>query len=347
MNGSVFFDERSRTVTPSSDCAVKAIRRPLARAAGGGPAFWTASIHSSRGAAGVSLVECLIATALTLTLLSILTATSADILSAVNSAADRADQYLRLRQISRFLDRAMSLAGLPSSWNQELPHEVGDVFTELTLSDPCVTPESAGYRSEWGGVALVEADSDCFPGSGHHTGLYIETVHPCPEGCGAGEGYALFPATCETSNGSGAGAPAWRAQWQSDLYQLEGCAKAVRWGVLQRMLLVYRKTGGEPDSSSALRVQTPVAGREYRWGSAEVLMDGVTGWTMSRITLPPPTVPPEELPTESDSHWLPRHLTSSAVRLEMSIASEAATPGTSVSASKLLIGSALRQLYAL
>lgn len=76
-------------------------------------------------------------------------------------------------------------------------------------------------------------------------------------------------------------------------------------------------------------------------------MDGVTGWTMSRITLPLPTVPPEELPTESDSLWLPRHLTSSAVRLEMSIASEAATPGTSVSASKLLIGSALRQLYAL
>lgn len=344
MNGRIFGGEELWPAASGRDRAARAARIPIARAAGVAPAFWIASIHSNRRAAGISLVECLVATALTLTLLSILIATSSDILSAMNSAADRADQHLRLRQISRFLDRAMSQAGLPSSWNKEYSYMTGDVLAPI-LSDPCASPESAGYRSEWGGVALLGADSSCFPGSGHHTGLYIETVHPCTDGCGAGEGYVLFPAACERPEGSEAREPAWRAQWQSDLSELEGCAEAATWGLLQRMFLIYRKTNDAPDSLPALRVQTPIRGSDYRWGAAEVLIDGVSQWDLSYVAITTIKAARQDAHPRPEVRSLGAEVSLSPLRLAMTIAS-GSTPwnATPLKASMVLVWPALHLL---
>ena len=305
--------------------------------------------QAAQAQAGMSLVECLVASALTLTLLALLMATGAQVMQSVNVAAARADQQLRLHQLGGFLDSALGYAGLPSGWKGDVRLLAEDALAAIALSDPCAGPESAGYRHEWGGVALIDtARSACFPGGTAQTGLYIETVRPCPEACAADEGYVLVPAGCDGGEVLEQQRSAWRAQWQSDRSSLPGCADAATWGALDRLFLVYRRASDVPDSSPALRLQTPVSSADYRWGAAEVLIEGVTRWTVSRVELPLPGAIREAV--DGQRKPLPHHMTErlSAFRVEMAVAADAAkSSGALVSASKLLVWPALIRVYAL
>ena len=299
--------------------------------------------------AGMSLVECLVASALTLTLLALLMATGAQVMQSVNVAAARADQQLRLHQLGGFLDSVLGYAGLPSGWKGDARLLAEDALAAIALSDPCTGPESAGYRDEWGGVALIDtARSDCFPGSTAQTGLYIETVRPCPEACSADEGYVLVPAGCDGGELLEQQRSAWRAQWQSDRSTLPGCADAATWGALDRLFLVYRRASDVPDSSPALRLQTPVSSADYRWGAAEVLIEGVARWTVSRAELPLPDAIREAIDGQHDRFPHQQTETSSAFRVEMAVAADAETRGgVLLSASKLLVWPALIRVYEL
>lgn len=305
--------------------------------------------QAAQAQAGMSLVECLVANALTLTLLVFLMATGAQLMQSVNVAAARADQQLRLHQLGGFLDSALGYAGLPPSWQNDSRLFAEDALAAIALSDPCTGPESAGYRDEWGGVALIDtARSDCFPGGTVQTGLYIETVRPCPEACAADEGYVLVPAGCDGGEVLEQQRSAWRAQWQSDRSTLPGCADAATWGALDRLFLVYRRASDVPDSSPALRLQTPVSSADYRWGAAEVLIEGVARWTVSRAELPLPSAIREAVDGRREP--LPHHVTErlSAFRAEMAVAADAETSGGALlSASKLLVWPALIRVYAL
>ena len=297
----------------------------------------------------MSLVECLVASALTLTLLALLMATGAQVMQSVNVAAARADQQLRLLQLGGFLDSALGYAGLPQGWQSDSRPFVENALATLAVRDPCAAPESAGYRDEWGGVALIDtAQFDCFPGSTAQAGLYIETVRPCPEACTADEGYVLFPTECDGGELLEQQRSAWRAQWQSNRSTLPGCADAAAWGALDRLFLVYRRTSDAPDSSPALRLQTPVSSADYRWGAAEVLIEGVARWTVSRLELPSPGVIREALDGQREPLPYPQTETPSAFRVEMAVAADAETRGgVLLSASKLLVWPALVRVYAL
>lgn len=304
--------------------------------------------QSAQAQAGMSLVECLVASALTLTLLALLMATGAQVMQSVNVAAVRADQQLRIRQLGGFLDSVLGYAGLPSGWKGDARLLAEDALAAIALSDPCTGPESAGYRHEWGGVALIDtARSDCFPGGTAQTGLYIETVRPCPEACAADEGYVLVPAGCDGREVLEQQRSAWRAQWQSDRSTLPGCADAATWGALDRLFLVYRRASDVPDSSPALRLQTPVLGSDYRWGAAEVLIEGVARWTVSRAELPLPDAIREAVDGQHDRFPRQQTETPSAFRVEMAVAADAETRGGALlSASKLLVWPALIRVYA-
>ncbi len=299
--------------------------------------------------AGMSLVECLVANALTLTLLALLMATGAQVIQSVNMVAARADQQLRLHQLGGFLDSTLGYAGLPPGWKGDSRLLAEDALAALAVSDPCAAPESLGYRHEWGGVALIDtAGSNCFPGSAAQTGLYIETVRPCPEACAADEGYVLIPAACDGGEVAEGIRMAWRAQWQTDRSTLPVCAAAATWGALDRLFLVYRRVSDVPDSLPALRLQTPVSSADYRWGAAEVLIDGVARWTVLQAELPLPGAIREVVDGQREP--LPHHVTErlSAFRVEMAVAADAAKSSAALlSASKLLVWPALIRVYAL
>ena len=112
--------------------------------------------QAAQAQSGISLVECLVANALTLTLLVFLMAAGAQVMQSVNVAAARADQQLRLHQLGGFLDSALRYAGLPPGWKGDARLPAEDALAAIALSDPCTGPESAGYRHEWGGVALID-----------------------------------------------------------------------------------------------------------------------------------------------------------------------------------------------
>ena len=305
--------------------------------------------RAAQAETGMSLVECLVASALTLTLLALLMATGAQVMQSVNVAAARADQQLRLHQLGGFLDSVLGSAGPPPSWQNDSRPLAEDALAAIALSDPCTGPESAGYRHDWGGVALIDtARSDCFPGGTAQTGLYIETVRPCPEACAADEGYVLIPTECDGGELLEQQRSAWRAQWQSDRSTLPGCADAATWGALDRLFLVYRRASDVPDSSPALRLQTPVLGSDYRWGAAEVLIEGVARWTVSRAELPLPDAIREAIDGQHDRFPHQQTETPSAFRVEMAVAADAETRGgVLLSASKLLVWPALVRVYAL
>ena len=126
-----------------------------------------------RSTAGFSLVECLIANALVLGMLSALAVTSASAISAVQRVAARSDQTLQLGQIHRFLDAAMTHAGMLLAW------VAGDTESKVETAwpvpaDPCQPPDAAGPLHSWGGLTIIElSEAPCLPGSATGKALYL------------------------------------------------------------------------------------------------------------------------------------------------------------------------------
>ena len=95
-------------------------------------------------------------------------------------------------------------------------------------------------------------------------------------------------------------------------------------------------------------MRSPVSSADYRWGAAEVLIEGVARWTVSRAELPLPDAIREAVDGQHDRFPHQQTETPSAFRVEMAVAADAETRGgVLLSVSKLLVWPALIRVYAL
>ena len=256
-----------------------------------------------RSTAGFSLVECLIANALVLGMLSALAVASASAISAVQRVAARSDQTLQLGQIHRFLDVAMTHAGMPLAW------VAGDTESKVETAwpvpaDPCQPPDAAGPLHSWGGLTIIElSEATCLPGSATGKALYLELIHPCLTACDEPSGYGLRPAECHMSDSGGVVATGpWRVDWQESLVGAAHCTEGAMWGRLERMVLIHRGVAGGAGAPE-LRLHALAQGPQYRWTQAEVLVSGVGEWDLQFLEVPiktgeGPAVLAEEVFTE-------------------------------------------------
>ena len=243
-----------------------------------------------RSTAGLSLVECLIANALALAMVSALAVTSASAISAVQRVAARSDQALQLGQIHRFLDAAVTHARMPQAW------VAGDTESKVETAwpvpaDPCQPPDAAGPLHSWGGLTIIElSEAPCLPGSATGKALYLELIHPCLTACDEPSGYGLRPAECHMSDGNGVLATGpWRVDWQDSLVGAAHCTEGAVWGRLERMVLSHRDVAGEAGAPE-LRLHALAQGPLYRWTQAEVLVSGVGEWDLQFLEVPIKTV---------------------------------------------------------
>ena len=155
-------------------------------------------------------------------------------------------------------------------------------------SAPCSLPESLGGVGEWGGVSVIRLDeAPCLPGKAQGSGLYIETIYPCPDACEPGAGYALAPDDCTVSTTDDGAMPVrWRAQWQQSLTSLEGCPPGTPWARLERIVLSHRSTG-PAGRSNQLREQRLAGETGTRWTPGEVLVSDVVAWRLVMLSVYP------------------------------------------------------------
>lgn len=236
---------------------------------------------------GLSLVECLVANALTLLLLTGLMGASLEVIATANLAAARTDQAIRLRQLNRYLDGTFSRAGMPTSWRTELQGDSMMLHRRQT-ADPCLAPDLLEPRHAWGGWSVVMlAEHPCISGGAAEQGLYIETVSECPEHCVAGAGYVIYPDGCLAGSSTFDSALIrWRAHWQPTTAMLENCPKDTPWARLERQMITYRKTLGDSTRPPELRLQTLSADEGQRWTLGEVLIENVRDWRIRSVEVP-------------------------------------------------------------
>ena len=186
---------------------------------------------------GFSIVACLIANTLALSMLS--ASASADLVATMHFAGERMDQGIRLRQVNRYLDSVLAMAHMPEEWRQ--PKAASSAPTQWRApSAPCSLPESLGDVSEWGSECHPAGRGPCLPGRAEELGLYIETIYPCPDACERG---AVRWHQMHSTTDDGAMTVRWRAQWQQSLTSLEGCPPGTPWARLERIVLSHRAPG--------------------------------------------------------------------------------------------------------
>ena len=241
----------------------------------------------SRPLTGFSLVECLVANALTLLLLTALLGSSLEVIATVSLAAARTDQVIQLRQLNRYLDGALARAGMPTAWHAAVQGD-GAMLSMRHTADPCLAPDLMEPKPVWGGWSVVQlAEHPCISVGAAEQGLYIEMVSECPEHCAEGAGYVIYPDGCLA--GSGAFDPAlvrWRAHWQRTTAMLEHCPEGTPWARLERQMITHRKTLGDSTRPPELRLQTFTADGGQRWTVAEVLIENVRDWRITSVEVP-------------------------------------------------------------
>ena len=239
-----------------------------------------------RSTGGFSLVECLIANALVLAMVVALAVTSAAAISAVQRAAARSDQSLRLGQIDQFLGTAMSHARMPQGWIGD-DSEPKAVIEWSAPTDPCQPPDAAGPLNSWGGLDIIELNNaPCLPGLAPGKALYLEMIHPCFAACDDSAGYRLRPTECEVGE-SGVPVPTgpWRVDWQEAMVGIADCTEGAVWGRLERMVLSHRDVAGA-NGAPELRLHVLARGSIYQWTQAEVLVSGIREWQTQRLEVP-------------------------------------------------------------
>ena len=256
----------------------------------------------SRRLVGFSLVECLVANALTLLLLTALLGSSLEVIATVSLAAARTDQVIQLSQLNRYLDGALARAGMPTAWRAGVQGD-GEMLPMRHPADPCLAPDLMEPKPVWGGWSVVKlAEHPCISAGVAEQGLYIEMVSECPEHCAEGAGYVIYPDGCLA--GSGAFDPAlvrWRAHWQRTTAMLEHCPEGTPWARLERQMITHRKTLGNSTRPPELRLQTLTADEGQRWSLAEVLVENVRDWRITPIEVPMASAAPASGPLGSEA----------------------------------------------
>ena len=234
-------------------------------------------------ARGFSLIECLIATALAMSLIASVSNGLAELLAATGEMVAKSDLMLRARNINRFLEVNSTRARLPeTSLSARSASQDTGVAIWPALSDPCVDPTTLGERRHWGGINIVSLQTlECIAGSG--PGLYIESVLPCPEFCGSGSGWVLTGPNCDSPIDLAASQPLWRARWQANMGLPGECAIGTVWGRLERLVLSVGQSSYSVSGVPSLRLSQMSKDYPYRWQPFESLVDGVATWRLQPL----------------------------------------------------------------
>ena len=254
----------------------------------------------SRRIIGFSLVECLVANAFTLLLLTGLLGVSLEVIATANQVAARIDQVIQVRQLNRYLDGTLTRARMPNAWRAAVQGG-GVMLHALHTSDPCLAPDLMEPKAVWGGWSVIKlAEHPCISAGAAEQGLYIEVVSECPEHCAAGAGYVIYPDGCLAGPGIlDPGQVLWRAHWQRTTTMLEHCPEGTPWARLERQMITHRKTLSGSTRPPELRLQTLTADDGQRWTFAEVLIDNVRNWRITPVDLPMASAAVKSGPLES------------------------------------------------
>ena len=232
------------------------------------------------GCSGMSLVECLVASALALSLLTGIAMIAAELITTMQATERRSDQVMRAGQLLVFLEKMTRTAGLPSQWPQPAaalsPHGTSSV-------DPCTPPSVRGVSPTWGGVWTVDlATLDCLQLTDGGQGLYIERVESCGDVCPQ---QALLPLVCAQRQGALSSHTGWFVgAWEDGLADRE-CLEQFGWGSLIRTLIYHRPREATRERRGDLAMRQAFPEKGDQWGTAEALIEGVTMWELGYAQL--------------------------------------------------------------
>ena len=229
---------------------------------------------------GVSLVECLVASALALSLLTGIAVIAAELIATTQSMERRSDQVTRAGQLLTFLERMVATAGLPSQWPQPAgaPLQLG-----ATSADPCTPPSARGINTTWGGIWIVNlAALDCIDSNDSSQALYIERVETCGDVCPQ---HALLPAVCTKQQEVLPSHSGWVfGEWGGGAADRE-CLEQFGWGSLSQILIYHRPRVATRDRSSDLVMRQAFPGKDDQWSTTEALIQGVVTWELGYAQL--------------------------------------------------------------
>ena len=229
---------------------------------------------------GLSLVECLVASALSLSLLTGIAMIAGELITATQATERRSDQVTRTGQLFAFLEQMVETTGLPSRWPQP---PGSSLLVGISAVDPCIPPSAQGVRKSWGGIWIVDlAALDCIDRSDSGQGLYIERVEACDDVCPQ---HALLPVACANRHEILPSHDGWVfREWDGGVVDRD-CFDQFGWGSLSRVLIYHRPRVPTRDRSSDLVLRQALLGKGDRWSTAEALIEGVTMWELGSTQL--------------------------------------------------------------
>ena len=229
---------------------------------------------------GVSLVECLVACTLALSLLTGIAMIAAELIATTRAMERRSDQVTRAGQLLTFLEQMVATAGLPSQW----PQPAG-VSLQLgaTSADPCTPPSARDVSTTWGGVWIVDlAALDCIDPNESSQALYIERVETCGDVCPQ---QALLPAVCTKQQEALLSHSGWVVgEWGGGVADRE-CLEQFGWGSLSQILIYHRPRVATRDRASDLVMRQAFPGKDDPWSTTEALIQGVVTWELAYAQL--------------------------------------------------------------
>ena len=229
---------------------------------------------------GVSLVECLVASALALSLLTGIVMVAAELIATTQVMERRSDQVTRAGQLFTFLERMVATAGLPSQW----PQPAGaSLQLGATSADPCTPPSVRDVSTTWGGIWIVDlAALDCVDPNDSSQALYIERVETCGDVCPQ---QALLPAVCTKQQEALLSHSGWVVgEWGGGVADRE-CLEQFGWGSLSQILIYHRPRVETRDRSSDLVMRQAFPGKGDQWSTPEALIQGVVTWELGYAQL--------------------------------------------------------------
>ena len=229
---------------------------------------------------GMSLVECLVASALALSLLTGIAVIAAELISATQATERRSDQVMRTGQLLAFLEQMVTKAGMPSQWPQ--PAAASSPYGASSV-DPCTPPSVRGVSTTWGGIWIVDlATLDCLQLNDGGQGLYIERVERCGDVC---PHQALLPLVCTQRQGALSPHTGWFVgEWEGGRADRD-CLEQFGWGSLSRTLIYHRPRVATRERRSDLAMRQAFLEKGDQWGTAEALIEGVTMWELGYVQL--------------------------------------------------------------
>jgi len=229
---------------------------------------------------GVSLVECLVASALALSLLTGIVMVAAELIATTQVMERRSDQVTRAGQLFTFLERMVATAGLPSQW----PQPAGaSLQLGATSADPCTPPSVRDVSTTWGGIWIVDlAALDCVDPNDSSQALYIERVETCGDVCPQ---QALLPAVCTKQQEALPSHSGWVVgEWGGGAADRE-CLEQFGWGSLSQILIYHRPRVATRDRASDLVMRQAFPEKDDQWSTTEALIQGVVTWELGYAQL--------------------------------------------------------------